>query len=150
MRLFAGPRTNGGTGRRHSYPRLHCFEDKRRKSKAVAVFPSRSWLTAVRDSQSRLSQRPAIATRKKEGKAVDLLPMRSHFFHLSLAVLKACYSCLAKVGHQLSRTASVQPKHSPELVSSRVGIFNSQIGFSNTTPSADCKAADTGHISGMR
>lgn len=38
MRLFAGPRTNGGTGGRHSYPRLHCFGDKRRKSNAVVVF----------------------------------------------------------------------------------------------------------------
>jgi hypothetical protein len=37
MRLFAGARTKGGIGRRHSYPRLHCFGDKRGKSNTVAV-----------------------------------------------------------------------------------------------------------------
>jgi hypothetical protein len=51
--------------------------------------PSRWWLTAARDSQSKLPQRPPMARRKKEGKPVDLLPMRSHFlFHLPLVVFE--------------------------------------------------------------
>jgi hypothetical protein len=82
MRLFARPRTNGGTGRRHSYPRLHCFEDKRRKSNAVAVFAK----SLVAHRSPRFAERtPAAASdrdkeeggeaRRSASDALTLLPL---------------------------------------------------------------------------
>jgi hypothetical protein len=82
MRLFAELRTNGGTGRRYSYPRLHCFGNKRRKSNAVAVFAK---LVVAHRSPRFAEQAPAAASdrdkeeggegRRSASDALTLLPL---------------------------------------------------------------------------